>query len=105
MIRSFSNSPWVQSISTLSNEPTWLEEQARRVEENKSGIAYSVLFGEMFEKAIAVIFGVIHPREAIAFCNQHQGTVEADLYRPFILGIWRGNTEQWGEVEESASLA
>jgi SAM-dependent methyltransferase len=103
VIHSFSNSPWIQSISTPSKEPGWLNKQARRIEENKSEIAYSVLFGEMFEKTIAVIFGVIHPREAIAFCNQHQGTAEAVLYRPFILGIWRGNTKQWGEVEDSTS--
>ncbi len=59
-------------------------------------------FGEMFEKTIAVIYGVIHPREAVAFCDLHQGTAETDLYRPFILGLWRGNPEQWGEVEKSA---
>jgi ubiquinone/menaquinone biosynthesis C-methylase UbiE len=99
VIRSFSDSPWIQSIATPSNETDWIEEQARRIDKNKSGIAYSVLFGEMFEKTIAVIFGVIHPREAIAFCDKHQGTAESDLYRPFVLGIWRGNAAQWGEVE------
>ncbi len=99
VIRSFSNSPWIQSIATLSTEADWLEQQARRIESSKTAIAYSVLFGEMFEKTIAVIYGVIHPREAIAFCNQHRGTAETDLYRPFILGLWRGNPEQWGEVE------
>jgi len=102
VIRSFSNSPWVQSIATTSNDTDWLEKQAQRIEKNKTEIAYSVLFGEMFEKTIAVIYGVIHPREAIAFCDQHRGTAETELYRPFVLGLWRGNPEQWGEVENTA---
>jgi ubiquinone/menaquinone biosynthesis C-methylase UbiE len=102
VIRSFSNSPWVQSIATASKEVDWLEKQARRIEKNKTEIAYSVLFGEMFEKTIAVIYGVIHPREAIAFCDEHGDTAETDLFRPFILGLWRGNPEQWGEAEKSA---
>lgn len=102
VIRSFSNSPWLQSIATTSKEIDWLEKQARRIEKNKTEIAYSVLFGEMFEQTIAVIYGVIHPREAIAFCDQHRGSAETDLYRPFILGLWHGNPEQWGEVENTA---
>jgi ubiquinone/menaquinone biosynthesis C-methylase UbiE len=102
VIRSFSNSPWVQSIATTSKDADWIKKQAQRIEKNKTEIAYSVLFGEMFEKTIAVIYGVIHPREAIAFCNQHQGTAETDLFHPFILGLWGGNPEQWGEVENTA---
>ena len=102
VIRSFSNSPWVQSIATTSKDADWLELQAKRIEKNETEIAYSVLFGEMFEKTIAVIYGVIHPREAIEFCDQHRDTAETELYRPFILGLWRGNPEQWGEVEKSA---
>ncbi len=102
VIRSFSNSPWIQSIATRSKKADWLEQQALRIENSKTAIAYSELFGEMFEKTIAVIYGVIHPREAIAFCDQHRGTDETDLYRPFILGLWRGNPEQWGEVEDAA---
>jgi len=102
VIRSFSNSPWVQSIATTSKDADWLELQAKRIEKNETEIAYSVLFGEMFEKTIAVIYGVIHPREAIAFCDQHRDTAETELYRPFILGLWSGNPGQWGEVENSA---
>ena len=102
VIRSFSNSPWVQSIAANSKEVAWLEQQARRIEKNKTEIAYSVLFGGMFEKTIAVIYGDIHPREAVAYCDRHRGTAETDLFRPFVLGLWRGDTQRWGEVDITA---
>ncbi len=102
VIQSFSNSPWVQSISSIGMDAETLEQEKQRISKNQDVIAYSELFGEMFEKTIAVIYGVIHPREAIAFIDEHQNTPEADLYRPFVEGIWNGNPKQWGEIERTA---
>ncbi len=102
LIQTFSNSPWVQCIATNQMDAANIAREQQRIEQQKDTIAYSILFGEMFEQTIAVIYGVIHPREAIEFINKHQDTAEAELYRPFVEGIWNGNPQQWGEIERTA---
>ena len=68
-----------------------------RLEAHAGEIAYSPLFGRLFELTVDVIFGVIHPREVIAFLDEREDQPEAALFRPFIETLWRSKPEIWGE--------
>ena len=73
------------------------DEQRRRLEKRAGEIAYSPLFGRLFELTVDVIFGVIHPREVIAFLDECGDRPEAVLFRPFIETLWQSKPEIWGE--------
>ncbi|MCU0989029.1 MAG: hypothetical protein MUE63_05465 [Xanthomonadales bacterium] len=59
-------------------------------------IAYSPLFGRLFELTVDVIYGVIHPRELIAFLDQHADQPEAPVFRPFVETMWQNQPARWG---------
>ena len=93
----YADSPWVQVIAGHSLDEQAIESQRRRLEEHAGEIAYSPLFGRLFELTVDVIFGVIHPREVIAFLDECGDRPEAVLFRPFIETLWQSKPEIWGE--------
>jgi SAM-dependent methyltransferase len=93
----YADSPWVQVIAGHSLDEQAIESQRRRLEEHAGEIAYSPLFGRLFELTVDVIFGVIHPREVIAFLDDCGDRPEAVLFRPFIETLWQSKPEIWGE--------
>jgi SAM-dependent methyltransferase len=93
----YADSPWVQVIAGHSLDEQAIESQRRRLEEHGGEIAYSPLFGRLFELTVDVIFGVIHPREVIAFLDECGDRPEAVLFRPFIETLWKSKPEIWGE--------
>jgi SAM-dependent methyltransferase len=93
----YADSPWVQVIAGHSLDEQAIDSQRRRLEERAGEIAYSPLFGRLFELTVDVIFGVIHPREVIAFLDECGDRPEAVLFRPFIETLWQSKPEIWGE--------
>jgi SAM-dependent methyltransferase len=93
----YADSPWVQVIAGHSLDDGEIEAHRRRLEEHADDIAYSPLFGRLFELTVDVIFGVIHPREVIAFIDDCGEQREAALFRPFIETLWSSKPEIWGE--------
>ena len=93
----YADSPWVQVIAGHSLDEQAIDSQRRRLEERAGEIAYSPLFGRLFELTVDVIFGVIHPREVIAFLDDCGDRPEAVLFRPFIETLWQSKPEIWGE--------
>ncbi len=98
LLACFDDSHWLQLVA--GKEMPEKELQQRRLQDQKRLIVYSPLFVELFEKTIEVIYGELHPRDALAFLNQYPDTTEDELYRPFIGGLWESNTEHWGAVED-----
>jgi ubiquinone/menaquinone biosynthesis C-methylase UbiE len=93
----FDDSHWLQLIAGKELPDRALQEQ--RLLGQREHIAYSPLFVQLFEKTLEVIYGETHPRDALAFLDQHTNTTEGELFRPFIRGLWENNRAHWGEVE------
>ena len=99
LISCFADSPWIQQIGGKDMSSKQLKQERKRVGKEKTQIAYSPLFTELFDRTVDITYGQLHPREAIKFLDQHAGSSEDTLFRPFITGLWESNTAQWGEVK------
>jgi len=93
----FDDSHWLQLIAGKELQDRALQE--RRLQGEKEHITYSPLFVQLFEKTLEVIYGETHPRDALAFLDQHLNTTEEELFRPFIRGLWEKNSAHWGEAD------
>jgi len=97
VLANFDDSHWLQLVAGKALADT--ASQLQRLQEQKDQIIYSPLFVELFQKTIEVIYGETHPRDALSFLDQHPGTTEDALFRPFIRGLWESNSEHWGALE------
>jgi SAM-dependent methyltransferase len=95
----YSDSPWVQVVAGHSLNEDEVARQHRRLAEEAAVIAYSPLFGRLFEMTVDVIFGVIHPREVTDFLAGHADRPEAPLFRPFIETMWQKDPDRWGPFD------
>jgi SAM-dependent methyltransferase len=95
----YADSPWVQVIAGRSLEEAEIARHHRRLAEEAAVIAYSPLFGRLFELTVDVIFGVLHPRELVAFLDEHGDQPEVPVFRPFVESMWKKNHDLWGPFE------
>jgi len=93
----FDDSHWLQLVAGKELGDRAAQEQ--RLQDHKERISYSLLFVQLFEKTLEVIYGETHPRDALAFLDHHPDTTEDELFRPFIRGLWESNTAHWGELD------
>lgn len=98
LLANFDDSHWLQLVA--GKELAGKESQQQRLQQQKERIVYSPLFVELFQKTIEVIYGETHPRDALAFLDQHPNTTEYALFRPFIRGLWKSNRAHWGPLEQ-----
>jgi SAM-dependent methyltransferase len=95
----YDDSPWVQVVAGHSLEDTEVARQHRRLAEEAAVVAYSPLFGRLFELTVDVIYGVIHPRELVAVLDEHADQPEVPVFRPFVESMWKAQPERWGAME------
>jgi len=89
-----------QSVQICAGKQLSAERQERekeRIRAAASDIAYSPLYAELFAQFVDVIFGRLHARDLLAYIDQRGDTSEAELYRPYVLSLWKKNAELWGE--------
>ena len=98
VLRCFDDCHWLQLVAGV--RPIDADEQRERLERVKKQVIYTPWFSELFEKTCEVLYGEIHPKEAIAHMNQHPDTEETKLFGPFIRSLWESNTTQWGAVDD-----
>jgi SAM-dependent methyltransferase len=92
----YADSPWVQVVAGHSLGEADVARQHRRLAEEASVIAYSPMFGRLFELTVDVIYGAIHPRELIAVLDAHADQPEIPVFRPFVESMWRKDPQRWG---------
>ena len=99
-LANFHRSQSVQIIAgqQLSQERV-LEEQGR-IAANRDDIAYSALYAELFRQFVDVIFGKLPVRDMLGYIDQRRETSEAELFRPYLLSLWKKNAALWGEVPD-----
>jgi len=95
----YTDSHWIQLVAGKGLDAAGLGAQRLRLTGVADQIAFSALFTELFDKTVAVIYGELHPRDALAFLDQHAKAPEDSLFRPFIQGIWANNTTHWGPLD------
>lgn len=93
----YADSPWIQVIAGQSLDEEESARQCRRLSEQSARIAYSPLFGRLFELTADVVFGAIHPSDLISFLAEHENQPEAPLFRPYIEAMWKKNPQLWGD--------
>lgn len=92
-----------QSVQIVAGKQLSEEEaraQKARLEKHKDAIAYSPLYAELFGKFVEVIFGRLKAGEMLEFIDALGDQPEVDLYRPYLLSLWRKNAELWGPAPE-----
>lgn len=98
-LATWSDSPWIQVVAGKALTPEELERHRRRLADVSDAIAYSPLFGRLFELTVDVIYGVIHPRELMAELDRHPDAPESPVFRPFVESMWRAEPDRWGAME------
>jgi SAM-dependent methyltransferase len=96
----FDGSPWLQLIVGKDLSAEQRERERRRLAEQRSRIAHTPLFGQLFLEAIRVIYGDVHPKQALADLATLPPGVEVNLYRTLIEGLWEQDPERYGEPPE-----
>jgi SAM-dependent methyltransferase len=101
VLGSYSDSVWNQIVAgnELSSEAA--QKMQSYLTENKEEFVYSQLFSELFEYAMDVTYKVIHPKEMLTFIESLGDQDVARLYRTYLLGLWRNNSEEWGDAPEA----
>lgn len=93
----FQDSPWLQMVAGKHLGADQREQQRRRLAEQRSDIAHTPLFGQLFLEAIRVIYGEQHPKQALAHLDTLDEGIEVSLYRTLIEGLWEQDPERYGE--------
>jgi len=98
VLANFHDSQSVQICAGKQLTADQFEQEKQRIGAEEDAIAYSPLYAELFAQFVDVIFGVLHPRDMIAYIDERAETAEAELYRPYLLSLWKKNAEVWGDV-------
>jgi len=93
----FNDSPWLQMVVGKDLTAERREIERRRLAEQRSRIAYTPLFGQLFLEAIRVIYGDQHPKQALAHLDALEPGLEVGLYRTLIEGLWEQDPDRYGQ--------
>jgi len=96
-LANFHESQSVQICAGKGLSDERLEREAARIRAAAQEIAYSPLYAELFAQFVDVIFGTRHARDLLAYIDERTATDEAQLFRPYVLSLWKKNAELWGE--------
>ena len=99
-LANFNESQSVQIVAAKALESGRKAEWLAHIEKNRDKIAYSALYAELFAQSVDVLFGQMPPGDMLAFIDGLGDEPEADLFRPYMLSLWKKNEAIWGEVPE-----
>lgn len=96
-LANFHESQSVQICAGKDLSADRIDSEIARIRGAAADIAYSALYAELFAQFVDVIFGRIHARQLLAYIDERPETGEAELFRPYVLSLWKKNAELWGE--------
>ncbi len=97
VLKTFSESQSIQLLAGKDMTESQAEAQSRRADEAREQIAYSPLYAEFFGLFVDMIFGKIAPASMLQAIDDASPSPESDLFRPYVLGVWRRNANIWGD--------
>ena len=92
----FRDSPWLQLVVGRDLDAAERAGHRLRLAEARSEIAYTPLFGQLFLDCIRVIYGELHPKQAIKKLRSMGDLPEARLYLTHIEGLWEQDPDRYG---------
>lgn len=92
----FRDSPWLQLVAGRDLDADTRAGHRLRVAEARSEIAYTPLFGQLFLDCIRVIYGHLHPKQAIKKLKALGDRPEVRLYLTHIEGLWEQDPDRYG---------
>lgn len=92
----FRDSPWLQLVVGRDLDADARAGHRLRLAEARSEIAYTPLFGQLFLDCIRVIYGQLHPKQAIDKLKPMSDRPEAKLYSTLIEGLWAQDPDRYG---------
>lgn len=100
VLANYNDSQSVQIVAGKGLDEDQIRDHRARLEEKKDAIAYSPLYAELFGQFVDVIFGKLQASDMLAFIDGLGDAPEAELYRPYLLSLWRKNAALWGPAPD-----
>ncbi len=97
VIREYSDSVWIQVIASKQLDATSQSTLGNRLDQHQAEFVYSNTFSNLFEKTMQVSFNEITPQQMMDFINDLGTAPEAELYRRYLIGLWKANEAVWGK--------
>jgi SAM-dependent methyltransferase len=91
------DSPWVQLMAVKPGGAS-AHAVALEVAMQQPAIAYSARWSVYFNRVIDILMAGIHPRSFVDELAR-EADEESAMYRAWMIGIWRQQTERWGPCE------
>lgn len=96
-LANFAESQSVQIVAGKHLDAARMTAQRERLERDAARIAYSPLYAEFFGLFVDVIFGRITAAAMLERVAAAVPAPEVELFRPYLLALWRKNAGLWGE--------
>jgi ubiquinone/menaquinone biosynthesis C-methylase UbiE len=101
VIRDYSDSVWIQVIASNQLNAASQTELAKRLDNHQSEFVYSNIFSTLFEKTMQVSFNEITAQQMMDYIDELGDAPEAELYRRYLVGLWKNNEAIWGKCSYS----
>lgn len=101
VISKWSDSPWIQVVAMNGGDEAALQQHRQRLAAASDRLAYSAEFSELFGQLLDVIYGVTPPGEMLRGLDQRASSRESELFRRYLLALWRQGEAQWGPAPAS----
>jgi ubiquinone/menaquinone biosynthesis C-methylase UbiE len=95
--RLYYDSVWIQVVASNQLDASSQVALGNRLDSQQSAFVYSEVFSNLFEKTMDVTFNAIHPQEMMDYIDQLGSLAEADLYRSYLISLWKNNEALWGD--------
>ncbi len=97
VVRDYAESVWIQIVASNQLDTTNHTQLGNRLDCQQSAFVYSSTFSNLFEKIMDVTFNAIQPQEMMDYIDQLGTVPEAELYRSYLISLWKNNEALWGE--------
>lgn len=103
LLRCYSESPWIQWVGGRDLSAEDLSRHGARLDECEHLIVHTEQWGKLFGDLLDVIYGVTPPARMLAQLDAANGEdPEIDLYRRYLLALWKQGEAHWGAVPTTA---
>lgn len=96
-LANYAESQSVQIVAGKDLDEDRIAAEKARLQRDADRIAYSPRYAEFFGLFVDVIFGRITAAQMLEQVESAAPEPEVELFRPYLLALWRKNAELWGE--------
>jgi len=97
VVRGYTDSVWIQAVASNQLDAISQQQLGDRLDEHQTEFVYSDTFSKLFEQTMLVSNNEISPQEMMNHIDQLGAAPEAELYRRYLIGLWKNNEASWGK--------